>query len=217
MITILIQPVAHKGGQQAGRRWQLLFASLRSRLDAGQQAYLEACAEGNADWRSRMSLLARAMVLDYLPGEKLRLLPDWRLMAGKTHVSPSYSSSCIFCGLGEQPLGLDAQELVSGARAAAFAEFFARIRPDWPEQAGHSALTRAWAVCEAILKLAGTGWSREAPGLLCALDFGRRGGSARGTGESFSWRTLPFHGHWLGIASAETGQISCKIMPALVL
>lgn len=215
MITVLIQPLHNPGQENAGRLCDLLFENIKSRLDASQQDYLRSAANGKSGGlRRMMSLLARALVLKYLPGHILRRLPGTGLMAGQTFISLSYGRNCVFCGLGSRPLGLDAEEIL--ADAGAMKGFFRQIRADCPASMGCSALVRSWTVCEAILKLTGTGWTAAAKDLLGGIPFELRCKSSRTPGLP-NWHTIPFHGHWLAIASAsKIGKITCKLLPAFV-
>lgn len=215
MIIILIQPAPRR----LEAVFEPLFERFKSRLDAEQQSRLQSgAASGNFGRRRALSLLARAAILDFLPGRVLRQLPGMRLKAGNTFVSLSYSANCIFCGLGSRPLGLDAEELAPSAKSCAMAELYRRIRPAWPRNMGRSALTRAWTVCEAIIKLAGTGWTAEACAMLGRIPFERRQSSSQSSGSPVSWRTIAYHGHWLGIAGAgSTDRIICRLLPAFAL
>lgn len=215
MITILIQPAP----VQLEAVCEPLFERFKARLDSSQRMRLQGGeAGGKSGKRRALSLLARALILNYLPGHTLRQLPGMRLMAGETFVSLSYSANCVFCGFGSQPLGLDAEEMFASAKSWVMAEFYRRLRGAWPLNMGRSALTRAWTVCEAIIKLAGTGWTAEARAMLGQLPFERRQSAGHGPDSPVSWRAIAFHGHWLGIASAERPEpITCKLLPAFAL
>lgn len=109
--------------------------------------------------------------------------------------------------------GIDVEQPFAGRHAAAVRIFFSRIRPGCRriQSLSQSQLGRAWAICESLLKYAGTGWNKDAGKKLKAAAFWEREGKAVWGASAVFWRTWALYGHWLCLAADEWPEL--KIAP----
>lgn len=79
--------------------------------------------------------------------------------------------------------------------------FFQKIWPfDNFGQLCADKLTQLWTICEALLKLAGSGWSKNSAAFLQALPYWQACGVIQHDNFLASWQSLRLDGGWLSVA-----------------